>query len=86
MCHHFQGTGSCFGAGAELVVVLVDNVCVVDGTCATVNSIVVADGRGGSGVLRYIEGFRDMSGASVEVLALLYASRDSLFSAVCIAA
>ena len=66
--------------------VVVDNVRVVDGGCATAISIVVADGRGGNGVLTCMEGFRDMSGGSVEILALLYAGCDSLFSAVCMAA
>ena len=66
--------------------VVVDTVCVVDGGCATVISIVVADGRGGSGVLRCMEGFRDMSGGSVVILELLYAGCASLFSAVCMAA
>ena len=73
-------------AGAELVMVVVDIVHVVDWGCTTVISIVVADGRGGSGVLTCMEGFRDMSGGSVEVLALLYAGCDLLFSAVCMAA
>ena len=85
MCHHLRGTGSCFGAGAELVVVVVDNVPVVDGGCAPVINIVVADGHGGSGVLRCMEEFRDMSGGSVEILALLYTGCDSLFSVVCMA-
>ena len=66
--------------------VVVYNVRVVDRGCATVLSIVVADGHGGSGVLRCMEGFRYMSGGSVEILALLYAGCDSLFSVVCMAA
>ena len=65
---------------------VVDNVRVVAGGCATVISIVVAEGHGGSGVLRCMEGLRDMSGGSVEILALLYAGCDSLFSVVCMAA
>ena len=66
--------------------VVVDNVHVLDGCCAIVISIVVSDGHAGSGVLTCMEGFRDMSGGSVEILALLYAGCDSLFSVVCLAA
>ena len=66
--------------------VVVDNVCVVHRGCATVISILMGDGRGGSGVLRWMEGFRDMSGGSVEFLELLYAGCASFSSDVCMAA
>ena len=65
---------------------VVDNVRVLDWCCATVISIVVADGHGCRGVLRCMEGFRDISGGSVEILALLYAGCAPLFSVVCMAA
>jgi hypothetical protein len=65
------------------VVVVDGSVDVADGGCDGIVSGDVADGRGGSGVLRCVEGFRDTSGGSVEVLALLYAGRGSSFSAVC---
>jgi hypothetical protein len=67
-------------------VVVVDNVRIIDGHCATITNIVMADGHHGSGVLRCMEEFKAMSGGSVEILALLYAGCDSLLRVLCMAA
>ena len=50
------------------------------------SAFVIADGHGGSGVLRCMVGFRYRSEGSLEILELLYSGRDSLFSVVCMVA